>query len=163
MGRGALYAPRRHPQDQRHVHLAAEHVAHLGDLVHDLVHGARDEVGEVHVRHGTHPADGRTQGGADDRRFRDRRVEDPILAELLHEPLGDGEGCAGPQILAEQAAAAPYPLLLANLRKRNGEFFDGVQPTALLAVPGLRLGLIGLSAVMPNTEAFFDIASLEGS
>lgn len=66
----------------------------------------------------------------------------------------------GPQVLAEHGTVARHPLLLANLRKLNGDLLDGVQPTALLNLGDFRLGLIGLSVDMPEYTAFFDISAL---
>lgn len=63
----------------------------------------------------------------------------------------------GPQVLAEHGATARYPLLLANLRRRNGDLFDGVRETAMAEVGGLRLGLIGLSASFPDLGELFDM------
>jgi 2',3'-cyclic-nucleotide 2'-phosphodiesterase (5'-nucleotidase family) len=56
----------------------------------------------------------------------------------------------GPQSLVPIADAARYPLLLANLRTPDGAPVAGVQPTALLDLGPLRLGLIGLTAGMWN-------------
>ncbi|MFQ5594881.1 MAG: bifunctional metallophosphatase/5'-nucleotidase, partial [Anaerolineae bacterium] len=63
----------------------------------------------------------------------------------------------GPQVLSEHAEAAAYPLLLANLRMPDGTLLPGVQPTALLNLGALRLGLIGVTAEMANWAKFFDI------
>jgi len=56
----------------------------------------------------------------------------------------------GPQVLAEHARAARYPLLLANLRTPDGAPLPGTTPHALLDVGGsqggLRLGLIGITS-----------------
>jgi 2',3'-cyclic-nucleotide 2'-phosphodiesterase (5'-nucleotidase family) len=50
----------------------------------------------------------------------------------------------GVEVLPELAAAVPYPHLAANLF-RDGRPVDGVKPTALLDVDGVRVGLIGLT------------------
>jgi len=63
----------------------------------------------------------------------------------------------GPQVLADHGAAARYPILLANLRTRDGQPLAGVQPTALLLLGDLRLGLIGVTADMPEYMSFFDL------
>ncbi|MFI5273138.1 MAG: bifunctional metallophosphatase/5'-nucleotidase [Ktedonobacterales bacterium] len=52
----------------------------------------------------------------------------------------------GPAVLAAQARAASYPLLLANLRQSDGAPLRGTRPSALLQVRGVRLGLIGVTA-----------------
>lgn len=54
----------------------------------------------------------------------------------------------GPEVLASHAAAARYPLLLANVRQPDGAPLPGVQPSLLIAAGGARLGLIGLTADM---------------
>lgn len=62
-----------------------------------------------------------------------------------------GNGAAlryGPQVLAKQAAAASYPLLLANMRNGDGRAIAGVQPTTVVEVAGVRLGLIGITATL---------------
>lgn len=62
-------------------------------------------------------------------------------------------GNAAPQryghlVLAEHAAAASYPLLLANLRLPDGAPVAGVQPSALRELGGVQLGLLGVTADM---------------
>ncbi len=63
----------------------------------------------------------------------------------------------GPQVLGEHAEASAYPLLLGNLRMPDGTLLPGVQPTALLNLGVLRLGLIGVTAEMADWAKFFDI------
>lgn len=65
----------------------------------------------------------------------------------------------GHQVLPEYAAAAQYPLVLANLRLPNGDVVPGVQPTALLNVGELRLGLIGVTAEMDGTYTTFGLGT----
>lgn len=57
-----------------------------------------------------------------------------------------GIGSYGYQMLPEYSKAADYLLLLANLYTPEGKLVPGVQPTALLNVGTLRLGLIGVTA-----------------
>lgn len=52
----------------------------------------------------------------------------------------------GPQVLADHAALARYPLLLANLRLSDGTPVPGVQPSMRLDLGTLRFGLIGITA-----------------
>ena len=52
----------------------------------------------------------------------------------------------GAEVLAEHAAAARYPLLLANLRNPDGSPVPGVQLSTIREVAGLRLGLLGITA-----------------
>jgi hypothetical protein len=61
----------------------------LGGLVDHLVHGQGDEVAEHHVDHGPHARHRRTDADAGVAGLRDGRVDDPLRAELLHQP---GEG-----------------------------------------------------------------------
>src|SRR2546423_6093117 len=71
--------------------LATEHVAELRDLVVDLIHADTDEVGEHDF--GNRPQTGeRGSGGrADDCRLADRRVDDPVRAELRQQAPGDAK------------------------------------------------------------------------
>ncbi len=57
-------------------------------------------------------------------------------------------GRYGPQVLVEHAASASYPLLLANLRTPDGAPVPGVQPSVLLSLGTLRLGLVGITSEM---------------
>lgn len=54
----------------------------------------------------------------------------------------------GGEILDDQAHAASYPLLLANVRPRGGELFPGVHASAQLDVDGFKLGVVGVSSPM---------------
>ncbi len=54
-------------------------------VVGQHVVGAGDEIDELHLRDGPEPHVGRAGGGADDGRFRDRRVDDSLLTEPLEE------------------------------------------------------------------------------
>src|SRR6185437_17161837 len=92
--------PRGLAHDERHAALAAEHVARLGRLVDQLVDGAEGEIGEAHLDHRPRADERRADGGAEDRRFRDRRVDDARRAELLDEASILAEDAAPPEILA---------------------------------------------------------------
>jgi 2',3'-cyclic-nucleotide 2'-phosphodiesterase (5'-nucleotidase family) len=65
-------------------------------------------------------------------------------------PLGYGPG-----VLRQHADAVRYPLLLANLRLPDGALVPGVQPTALLDLGALRLGLVGVTADVKAYAHFF--------
>src|SRR6266550_2951701 len=69
-------------------------VARGGDVVREHVVGAGDEVDELHLRDRAHTHVSRPGRRADDRRFRDGRIDHACLAELLGEPLGDLERAA---------------------------------------------------------------------
>lgn len=62
----------------------------------------------------------------------------------------------GPQVIADQVRASRYPHLLANLRMPDGGLIAGTQPTTLLNLDGLRLGLVGISDPM-ESYTFFDM------
>lgn len=67
----------------------------------------------------------------------------------------------GYQVLADQAAAAGYPLLLANMRLPDGSPVPGVQPTAMLELAGHRLGLIGVTSEVEGMyETWFGVTML---
>lgn len=64
----------------------------------------------------------------------------------------------GSEVLAEQAAAASYPLLLANMRQPNGAPVPGVQLSLLHDLGGLRLGLLGITSEVDGTyEQWFGL------
>lgn len=56
----------------------------------------------------------------------------------------------GVEVLAAHAAAAQYPLLLANLRTPAGALLPGVQASTCVDLAGLRLGIIGVTAEFPE-------------
>src|SRR5712691_5024639 len=63
----------------------------------------------------------------------------------------------GYQMLEDYAGAARYPLVLANLHTSTGEPVPGVQPTALLDVHGVQLGLIGVTADLDGIYSDFGL------
>jgi len=69
-----------------------------------------------------------------------------------------GNACAiryGPGIVTEQAKAARYPLLLANLRTPDGALLPGMYAIIVLPAGTLRLGLIGLTTALEEMEDHF--------
>lgn len=70
----------------------------------------------------------------------------------------------GQPILKEYISVTSCPHLLANLRNPDGSVPEGVQTTAILEVGSLKLGIIGLTAVVidddPIYERFFGLRSL---
>jgi hypothetical protein len=72
---------------QRHLRGAAEHEVDLRGLVDDLVHRAGDEVGELQLDDGPHPAQGGPDPGADDGDLGDRGVAHPLAAERSSSPV----------------------------------------------------------------------------
>ena len=58
--------------------------------------------------------------------------------------------------LAEEAACAGYPLLMANLRLSDGSPVPGTEPSHLLQAGSLSLGLVGLSTDMPELAGIYE-------
>ena len=80
--------------------------------------GAGDEVGELELddRPLAHP--GGADRGADEPLLGDRRVDHPLLAELLEQPRGDAEGAAErADVLAEQEDAVVLAHRVAAARR----------------------------------------------
>jgi len=68
----------------------------------------------------------------------------------------------GAEIIAAYAAAARYPLLLANLRAQDGEPIDGVHLRVTLEAGELRLGVIGVTTDMNGEyERWFRLKALD--
>ena len=89
--------------DERHVHLAAQHIAELCRLVHDLLHGERREVGKLKLEHRLAARQRRANRDARLAQFRDRRVHHAVLAVAVHEVARDLEGAAiDADVLAHQ-------------------------------------------------------------
>ena len=98
-----------------------------------------------------------------------RRLSNLTKGVAMHHLLS-AAGCAaaavgnaglpryGVEVLAEYAAAASYPLLLANLRLDDGAPLPGAQPVVTLAVGDLRLGVIGLTADIDTYSQFFGLS-----
>ena len=80
--------------DQRRLDPAAEHVAQLGRLVHDLVEADPEEIIEHQFRHRPQPGDRGPGGRADERRLADRCVQNPVRAILSEQALGDAHHAA---------------------------------------------------------------------
>src|SRR5215208_6846813 len=82
---------------------AAEHVAQLGCLVHELVHRVGDEVGELDLGYRAHAHEGGPDAQSDEAGLRERRVHHPVLAELLDHAPAHAEGPAvDPDVLAHE-------------------------------------------------------------
>ena len=82
----------RHADHDRHLDLAAEHVADRRGVVDDLVHRQQREVDRHQLDHRAQAEHRRAHSHADDRVLRDRRVAHALLAELLEQSGGDLEG-----------------------------------------------------------------------
>ena len=86
--------------------MAAGHVAQLGGYVHDLVGGQQAEVDRHELDDGSQATEGGSDARADEDRFRDGRVLNAVLAELVDEALGDAVGAAvEADVLAHQEDA----------------------------------------------------------
>jgi 2',3'-cyclic-nucleotide 2'-phosphodiesterase (5'-nucleotidase family) len=66
----------------------------------------------------------------------------------------------GPQVVRDHAAAARYPLLLANLRGPDGNLLPGAQPAVILSAGSLRLGLIGMTAAIHAFSQDFGLVAV---
>ena len=89
----------RHAQHHRHRQLAGGHRLPLRELVEDLVAGASHEVGIHQLGDDAAAFEGVADGGADDRRFRDRRVEQPMVGQRFGQAAIHGEGAAPVAVL----------------------------------------------------------------
>ena len=97
-------------------------------LIDDLVEGAGDEIGKLHLGNGPVAAHRRADADADDGRLGNRRVDDARLAELLEQPLGHAEGAAvRADVLAEHEHLRVAPHFLGE------RFADGFQIRQLFA------------------------------
>src|SRR5213594_4086564 len=83
-----------HADDEGHAVSAVAAVADTRGLVDDLLEGGCAEIRELHLGDRQEPAERCTDGDADDRRLRDRCVDDPVAPELLDEPIGHAEHTA---------------------------------------------------------------------
>ncbi len=78
----------------------------LGRHRHEVIPGAGDEVGELHLGHGAHTDERGPGGGADDRGLGQRGVDHPPLSELLLKALRHLERAAvGADVLADEKDA----------------------------------------------------------
>ena len=90
----AAQRPGAHPHHHRRRHLAVAHVAQLRRLQEDLPRRLEGEVGEHQIRHRPRPGRRGPHRRGGEPLLRDRRVDHPLGAELLPEPLGMGEAAA---------------------------------------------------------------------
>jgi 2',3'-cyclic-nucleotide 2'-phosphodiesterase (5'-nucleotidase family) len=100
-----------------------------------------------------------------------RRLSNLTKGVAMHHLLS-AAGCAaaavgnaglpryGVEVLEAYAAAAAYPLVLANLRLPDGAPLPGTQPVVMLPVGDLRLGVIGLTADIDTYSQFFGLTAL---
>ena len=84
----------RRADGHRHAVAVVRAVAHPGRLGHDLVERREDEVGELDLRHRAQAVDGGPDGGTDDHRFRQRGVDDAVVAELRPQTVSGEEDAA---------------------------------------------------------------------
>ncbi len=81
--------------DQRHLDLPARHVAHLGDIVDDLVERQQEEVAVLDVGDRPQAHHCRAAGDTEEAEFRDGRI-DHAIGESLLQSQGHGERAAPP-------------------------------------------------------------------
>src|SRR5690606_12330598 len=84
----------RDPDDHRDPHPALAAEVEPGHLGHDLVVGRVDEAVELDLDHRPVAAHREADGGADDAGLRQRGVDDPGVAEVLLQAVGDPEDAA---------------------------------------------------------------------
>ena len=102
----------RRPDDHRHAVAVVRAIAHPGRLGHDLVERREDEVGELDLAHRPQPVDRRADRRADDHRLGQRRIDDPVVAELAPQPVRRQEHAA---LLADVLAQHDDRLVPAHL------------------------------------------------
>src|SRR4051794_40573004 len=83
-----------HPDDDRELDRPARPVRHLRQLADDLVVGRVDEPVELDLADRPVTAQRQADRGADDAALGERGVDDPVLAEVLLQPVGDPEDTA---------------------------------------------------------------------
>src|SRR5258708_38306313 len=154
----------RHPHDQWHPGLAAEHVVDVSGAVDDLVERQQREVDRHQLEDGAQSGHRRPHADTDDRVLGDRRVADALLAELLEQPLGDLEGAAEyADILAHQQHTLVAAKLLPQRRaERLAIAHLGHQPDASAGSPASSpaaralvncWGISSLAAPAPSASA----------
>lgn len=77
--------------DHRQRDIAQRSRVQFGDLADDVVEGGVDEAVELDLHHRLVTAQRHPDRGRDDARFGERGVDDPVLAEVLLQALGDPE------------------------------------------------------------------------
>ena len=77
----------RSPYDQWYCRLAAQHEAKLGRLVHQHIHGKRNEVEDLNLYDRSHAGDCGTHAAADESCFGDWCVAHALPAEFIHKPF----------------------------------------------------------------------------
>ena len=101
VARGSAVVVEGGADDEREASLAAEHVAGLRHLRHELVHGAEDEARHGEIEHGPQPGH-RGAGAHPDRgSLGEGQIADPRRAEPVEGTLGRAENVR-PQVLAHQ-------------------------------------------------------------
>src|SRR5687768_14632635 len=88
--------------DHGNAEVAVTAVADPGSFLHDLLETRKDEVGELHLRHGAEVVDSKTDRDTSDQALVERRVDDAFLAELGDEAHRDPEHPAtSPNVFTE--------------------------------------------------------------
>ena len=101
--RGARARARGQADDHGHGNLAAEHIAHLGGLVDELVHADGEEVAEHQLGYGPQARGRRADGAAYYRALGDGRIAHALGAELVEHAHGHAEAAAElADVLAEE-------------------------------------------------------------
>ena len=94
------------PDDHRHIELTARHVPDGGGVVDDLIERQQAEIDRHDLDDRPHAAERRTDAGADEGGFGQRRIANPVRAELVQQAPAYGVAAAiSPDILAHQEDA----------------------------------------------------------
>src|SRR5205814_7256138 len=115
------------PDHHRHVEVAGGAVAEARRLLDDLVHGRRDEIGELDLSDWAHPIDRRADRNPHDAGFRERRVDHPELAVFLVETVtGQADAATIADVFPDQKdARVTRHLLVHALSDRLDDGLDG--------------------------------------
>lgn len=104
-------------EDDRHVELAARHLAELRGVVDDLVERDGGEVPRHELDDGAEPDHGCADSHAREAALRDRRVEHPLRAELFEHAFGD---FVGPLVVADFFAHQDHHRVSIHLLDHRG-------------------------------------------
>ena len=106
------------------------------------MHGLVGESEELHLGDGNHAGDGQADGRSCDGPFGKWHVDDPVLAELFEESLGDPEDTAGAgDVLAQDddPVVAPHLGVEAFVdRLEHVQFGHAIGPSAPTSAPASR-------------------------
>ena len=113
--------------DQRDAEVAVRPVADPRGLRHQLIERRVDEVGELDLRDREQPVERHADRDPDDAGLCERRVDDPLLAELGHPPVGDPEHAAprADVFAQEHRAVVGHQLVVQGVADRGDDVLLG--------------------------------------